>query len=425
MISSASQFSIRVAMRKRRGRDWARKPFRIDAHDVHAIAQRIDRFDKRAQISPRVAGEQTGHILKEQPTGAIDLWCLSEKAQYAPDRSGLAGMDAGTLAGQREIRAREARGPEVGARNVRYRHIVDIPLIERFACHCLIEAGLTGIKIIGVDHLPVLAEQRLSNEAHAGEELTCGFLGCARVMRHTSTCTRVVGHAARAPSTDSRTKTRSSYVDTIGTAMPPTPPAIFMRATLLLSAVTLVSALAGLVGSAMSQAYYLAGFEVIVVVACILGVLTGLGKFNSGPSIAIACTAGTIFVGAVLGYISLAGSIFGVRPLYFLAFRVLIAFAMFGCAGGVLLARRPGASMRLLLLGVAFGAPVVLALGAWMKIGAVRQAVHGVNPNLLAVLATPLALLAIGLISASAHCLIRAFEIGVETRMPDDSAPAA
>lgn len=169
-------------------------------------------------------------------------------------------------------------------------------------------------------------------------------------------------------------------------------------------------------------AWALFGFELVTLVAAALGVLFGLGRFHAsqegegigGTALALACIAGTIFVAAVLGWKSVtpaAGEarIVGGIPLTVVeGARVLIALVLAALAAGVVLAPEPKA-WRPAVVGSLLGAPVAGFVGAYLYPGS-RGAVTGLFGNPIAAVVVTLVLG--GLLAASVHLIIRAFEIG-------------
>ncbi|MFG0257853.1 MAG: hypothetical protein ACF8GE_08135 [Phycisphaerales bacterium JB043] len=206
------------------------------------------------------------------------------------------------------------------------------------------------------------------------------------------------------------------------------PPARFILVlTLVCAIVLLLSSLAGSVGALVAQEYYMAGFELVLVASALIGIFIGLGRFNDGPSVAIACLGGATATCSLLGYVTIGGEILlGGRLIgahgellgvdLFLPFvgRMLIAALLGALAGLVLLMRDPGRSVPLLVKGIGFGLPVVLAAGLWFGVGSVRGVFDGLHVLVQVFIGAVATVVGIGLISASGHCLIRAFEIGVE-----------
>ena len=58
-------------------------------------------------------------------------------------------------------------------------------------------------------------------------------------------------------------------------------------------------------------AWFMLGFELVLVVGAVMGVLTGLGRFREGPAAAIACVAGVTLVASFLGYLGAGRQLYG------------------------------------------------------------------------------------------------------------------
>lgn len=191
--------------------------------------------------------------------------------------------------------------------------------------------------------------------------------------------------------------------------------------------VALLSAFAGLwaaIGIVVSllnapPAVFTAGFEFIVLIACGLTARSVLRQMP-GRAMTIACAAGAIFIGAVLGHVAAGGSLMGRSLQYWTVARVGIAGLLALAAATDLLGRSPRRTLPPLLLGVGLMAPV----------GALAFANStGMASNLLAKLPGPVQLVVmfvlfffiIGLISASIHQLLRAFAIASD--LPESSRP--
>lgn len=189
--------------------------------------------------------------------------------------------------------------------------------------------------------------------------------------------------------------------------------------TLVLSLVMGLSALAGaglalapLLGSDQRPAWILFGFEVVVLAGAVVGVLFGRGRFGEAPGLALACIAGTFAVASILGWQAAGRQLNGISLNPFVAIRVLVALALGTCGAWCVLSRRETA-WRSALLGVTLGVPVVLAVAA-LVIRSWREAIAGhVGSGGAAAAAAVIGFLFFGgLLSASAHFLIRAFELG-------------
>ncbi len=192
------------------------------------------------------------------------------------------------------------------------------------------------------------------------------------------------------------------------------------------SAAAVVSAVAVLVLAVMNSRqgaklpYDTLGFEVMIVVAGVFGVLTGLGRYRTGPAVALACVAGTVAVGGLLGLLGSDAPYHGLPRLDVkrlagvsmapmrdaqLALAALLAL----CAAGAVFSRRPKDSLRHAAMGVGLGVPVVLiAAGMW----AMRSAMGNWPPALQGGVIVFGSLVVLGFLAASVHMVVRAFEVG-------------
>lgn len=209
----------------------------------------------------------------------------------------------------------------------------------------------------------------------------------------------------------------------------PTPPALIRVGVLVLSGIALVSHLAGIVaatGSFAATLWGMLGFEVIGVVAGVLGVLAGLGRFRSGYGLAVLCVAGTVFTTAIFGlYLDARGNAQTPEAQsivkYAIAGRLALAGALAGLAGLAVLAR-DGRSWGLLIKGALLLAPV-LGILAWVGVtraSALRTPLEGILAPARTVGVVLASMVLMVVFAVGAHLCIRAFEI---TR-PDDAEPA-
>jgi hypothetical protein len=205
------------------------------------------------------------------------------------------------------------------------------------------------------------------------------------------------------------------------------PPRFILMLTLIGSAALLVSAAVGTIAGLRGQEYFFAGFELVLAISGFIGVFIGMGRFNQGPSVAIACVAGATAMCSLLGYVTLGGEILlggrligahgevlGVDVFGFFMLRMFVAGVLAAMAGLVLVLRDPKRSVPMLVRGIVLGVPVVVALGLWVAVPGFRTMVLGWHVLVQVFLGSIGLMVGIGLVSASGHCLIRAFEIGVE-----------
>jgi hypothetical protein len=164
------------------------------------------------------------------------------------------------------------------------------------------------------------------------------------------------------------------------------------------------------------------GFELVCLVAAVLGVLAGRGAFAAGPGLALACIAGTILVASGLGWQSAGRQMGGVALWPLLLARAAAAAVLAGAGAWAVLSRRPGAVRlaalgALLVLPVAIGAAATMAPAGKRLIGAVTGGSAAME---FAVVALAF-LIATALLAAGGHLIIRAFEMG---RAPASEAEA-
>ncbi len=162
----------------------------------------------------------------------------------------------------------------------------------------------------------------------------------------------------------------------------------------------------------------LMGFEIVVSVTSVLGLIWSRGprspraNRDSGPALGLACLAGTILIASALGWQSTNRNIAGHSLTPLLGVRILISLVMLAAAA-IMVLKRNRASWRLVFLGVAMLAPVVL-LAAVFLYSKTRLMIDHMMTNTIAAiaLATIGFLGSVLLISFGGHCLIRAFELG-------------
>lgn len=202
-------------------------------------------------------------------------------------------------------------------------------------------------------------------------------------------------------------------------AMKPTPAPLKLL-TLLVGAVSTLLALGGVVVAVFaigSPIWGMLSFEVVILVASALALLTGLGKFSDGFGLACATLGGCIAAAALLGSIDAytnldaAGSAFAKLVVPVLLARVGLGGLLAVCGGIAVLARRP-AEWKRFFLGLVFTLPV-LGVGLAAATGKLK-AVIGATGGSGSILGLSIMLfggvLAIALLSVGGHLLITAFE---------------
>jgi len=197
-------------------------------------------------------------------------------------------------------------------------------------------------------------------------------------------------------------------------------PTILLRAELALSVLAALSAPVALFMALNQDRFFSVGAEALVLVAGVFGVLAGLGRFAHGPAMAAACVGGAIAVAA-----GVAGLESGVLPsfrgegvdLAILGSRAGLAALLTAIAGLMILARRPARSVRLLLIGLITASPVV-AVAVAAQVGLVARVEDAIPPLVFRIGLLAVGIAGVVLLSIAVHCLIRAFEVGVDAADP-------
>jgi hypothetical protein len=186
----------------------------------------------------------------------------------------------------------------------------------------------------------------------------------------------------------------------------------------LLSAVLLAALAAGapLLARDQRPSWALFGFEVVIAVAGVLGVLTGRGRFADGPGLALACVAGTILIGSGLGWQGAGRQLLGVPLLPVLGGRALAALVL-GAIGAWTVLSRDTRAIRLAITGMLLLLPVVLGAVAVVRPAGRRllDKLMGTSPGIQFMVAVGGFAVAAVLLSAGCHLIIRAFELGRPT----------
>lgn len=173
-------------------------------------------------------------------------------------------------------------------------------------------------------------------------------------------------------------------------------------------------------GAREVQLWFLVVFQLVVIGAGVFGMLTGLGRFSEAPALSMLISGGSIFTLSVLAepalVIRLTGApgqalvIGGVSVLPFTFAGAVLGVALMLLAGASALARGRAKSRWYLARAAATGLPVALAAGLalWPPAQKAFLAMPGVVAALVAVIGF---FVLGGLLSASLHCVIRAFEV--------------
>lgn len=192
------------------------------------------------------------------------------------------------------------------------------------------------------------------------------------------------------------------------------PSPLYRAAFLLLSLAVGLSALAT-AGAALlnpaGSAWFMFGFELCVVLACVFGVLTARGVYVSGVPMIWLCVAGCVAVASYVGMLSAGGRLFdtSLRPLVLGRLGAAGLFVLAACFEATRLNAR--AAWPMLIKGTACLLPVAGVLAAW-RFGLLAK-VEG----FLAIVVFGVAFVLIGgFLAAGFHWLIRGFEVGLKAR---------
>lgn len=180
-------------------------------------------------------------------------------------------------------------------------------------------------------------------------------------------------------------------------------------------------------GSAGPGAFWMMLFQLCAVVACVMGVLSGAGRFRSGPAMTPLIVAGVLLVASTLSEPSLIRSgmprleVMGV-PLRLLAMaELLAALVMGGLSAMIVILRKPRKTLPMLLIGLALLAPAMgAAVGVLLP--SVRSALTGLSPVVLTLAVVGAMGVLIVLVSVGSQFVIRAIEIGIEEGLGEGEA---
>jgi hypothetical protein len=187
----------------------------------------------------------------------------------------------------------------------------------------------------------------------------------------------------------------------------------------MVSGLVLLSALAGAGVAALHSppVWFMLGFEVVIGVAAVFGMLTGRGRFGDGPALALVCVAGAVGAGSLLGFLAGRGNI-GVNLTPFLLAREAAAAVYLGVAGAMVVMRRPGVSLRRLAIGLACAAAFA---GEAALLWKMRGSLGGLGTMAGALVGLVAAVTLLGLLAGAVHQIVGAFEAG---QLDEDAASA-
>lgn len=184
-----------------------------------------------------------------------------------------------------------------------------------------------------------------------------------------------------------------------------------------------VSLLLGRIVPGTRPAWTMLGFEVITLVAAIIGLLFAAGRFRDAPGMALLCVGGTIFSASVCAHIGVHGELARQPLLPLTAGRVLASALLAGLGGACVLVRDP-ASWKVFLKGVALGLPALLGAAVLAATrGEIIQRLGSLGSLGRAAVLGVYALLAGGMLCASVEFLVRAFRMG-EIRDSREQGPS-
>jgi hypothetical protein len=192
--------------------------------------------------------------------------------------------------------------------------------------------------------------------------------------------------------------------------------------TLVICGVVFLSALAGaglavllpLMVEGQRTALALFGFEVVVAVSGVIGVLVGLGRMRGAPGMALACIGGTILLGSALGWQGAGRSLAGVSLTPFLGLRMVAAVVLLGAAAATVLGRERR-SWRPAAVGGLLGVPVVVSAAAFVHPAGRRmlETLFAESGAVLTGTAVVVVVVLAGLLAASVHLIVGAFDRAV------------
>jgi hypothetical protein len=155
------------------------------------------------------------------------------------------------------------------------------------------------------------------------------------------------------------------------------------------------------------------GFEAVILIAAGVGAAEAFRFSRTGPAMALLCVAGAVGVGSLLGYIGAGQLLMGRNMLPFLLARAGAAGLLAAAAGLIVLSRDLPRSIPALIKGVMLGAVLVAILATVWTMRATILSAGGAARVTIALL---LGVVAIGLLAAAVHQLVRAFAVGNEPR---------
>ena len=203
----------------------------------------------------------------------------------------------------------------------------------------------------------------------------------------------------------------------------PRPSRLILVPAFLLSAAVLAGGVFGVWRAIGEGMWFRLGFEVVLVVAGLIGVFAGLGRFRSAPAWALMSVGGTVVVAAFMANLSGGtgqGASFNLSGFFQRYAQDPISAGQLG-AGAliltlsvlVLVTRSPRVSFTRLGIGLALLAPVVVGAALWFT-GPLRTWVHGLHPIVQAFFGLVAFIGILVLVSVGGNLVIRSLEAGGE-----------
>lgn len=203
------------------------------------------------------------------------------------------------------------------------------------------------------------------------------------------------------------------------------------QATLALSAVLGASAIGLAILAATASAWFVLGFEAVVLINAVIGLLFGRGRFPQAPAMTLALIAGGVGLCSGLAYLSTSAAGYQVGPLSMtlvLAARLALA-GLFGLGAVAAVLGASGAAWARVALGtVLVLAPSVAVAAAFSDVGEpLTRRISAMGPAVAVGIAAAAFLVWVGLVSAGGHMIITSFERALPApwESSDDPARAA
>jgi hypothetical protein len=182
-----------------------------------------------------------------------------------------------------------------------------------------------------------------------------------------------------------------------------------------LSGILLASALTGFFAAwriPPKPGWAMMGFEAVITVSGVYGILLSRGRFSATPALTLACIAGATFVGSVLGYVGVQKKLAEHSLSPFLLGRIGIAAAFVAMSVGVAIGpSREG--WKLLIRGVLALVPLI-GIVAWYHYARLAPLLAGGEGAVEILRLAGLTIVAVAAgacICAAIHWTIRSFEV--------------